>query len=134
VESVDKPGSVEGSHSSGTSLARCLKQPTREPCGPHVGGKPRCSPIWSCSGRGLPCHFRYRKRGALLPHHFTLTPDRNLGAVYFLWHFPWARAPQALPGVLSIGARTFLHPAHGRTATAWPTPAASLFNVTPDWL
>ena len=30
-------------------------------------------------------------------------------AVYFLWHFPWARAPQALPGTLSCGARTFLH-------------------------
>ena len=29
-------------------------------------------------------------------------------AVYFLWHFPWARALQALPGALSEGARTFL--------------------------
>ncbi len=29
-------------------------------------------------------------------------------AVCFLWHFPWACAPQALPGALSIGARTFL--------------------------
>jgi hypothetical protein len=35
-------------------------------------------------------------------------------AVYFLWHFPWARAPQALPGTLPDGARTFL-PAHGGT-------------------
>ena len=35
---------------------------------------PRCPPIWSCSGRGLPCHLRCRRRGALLPHHFTLTP------------------------------------------------------------
>lgn len=29
-------------------------------------------------------------------------------AVCFLWHFPWARAPQALPGTLPAGARTFL--------------------------
>ena len=29
-------------------------------------------------------------------------------AVYFLWHFPWACAPQALPGTLPCGARTFL--------------------------
>ena len=36
--------------------------------------EPRCPPIWSCSGRGLPCRLRYRRRGALLPHHFTLTP------------------------------------------------------------
>jgi hypothetical protein len=30
-------------------------------------------------------------------------------AVYFLWHFPWAHTPQALPGTLPYGARTFLH-------------------------
>jgi len=30
-------------------------------------------------------------------------------AVCFLWHFPSARAAQALPGALSCGARTFLH-------------------------
>ena len=29
-------------------------------------------------------------------------------AVYFLWHFPWTRVLQALPGALSEGARTFL--------------------------
>ena len=29
-------------------------------------------------------------------------------AVCFLWHWPWARAPQALPGTLPNGARTFL--------------------------
>lgn len=32
-----------------------------------------CLPILSCSRWGLPCHLRYRRRGALLPHHFTLT-------------------------------------------------------------
>ena len=47
----------------------------------------------------------YQSRGALLPHHFTLTSKL---AVYFLWHFPWACALQALPGALSDGARTFL--------------------------
>jgi len=30
-------------------------------------------PIWSCSVRGLACHLPYGKRGALLPHLFTLT-------------------------------------------------------------
>ncbi len=30
-------------------------------------------PIWSCSVWGLPCLRRYRRSGALLPHHFTLT-------------------------------------------------------------
>jgi len=49
------------------------------------------------------------RRGALLPHHFTLTARACAReAVYFLWHFPWAHAPQALPGTLLCGARTFL--------------------------
>ncbi|VFN07331.1 MAG: hypothetical protein BECKG1743D_GA0114223_113031 [Candidatus Kentron sp. G] len=71
--------------------------------------------IWSCSGWGLPCHPSYLGRGALLPHLFTLTclspVCLALGkkrAVYFLWHFPWTRVPQALPGTLPCGARTFL--------------------------
>ena len=31
-------------------------------------------PIWSCSVWGLPCPRHYWRSGALLPHHFTLTP------------------------------------------------------------
>jgi len=103
-EPADKPGSVVDSHSSGHCVAAGLKQPTRGPCGQHV-----CPPIWSCSGWGLPCHTCYQVRGALLPHHFTLTGPAETGsAVYFLWHFPWTRALQALPGTLPCGARTFL--------------------------
>jgi len=34
-------------------------------------------PIWSCSVRGFACHVRYRPRGALLPHLFTLTHLRS---------------------------------------------------------
>jgi len=67
-EPADKPGFVVDSHSSGHCVTAGLKRPTREPCGPHVS-----SPIWSCSGWGLPCHACYQPRGALLPHHFTLT-------------------------------------------------------------
>ena len=44
---------------------------------------------------------------------------RHLGGI-FLLHFPWARAPQALPGTVPYGARTFLH-VLAHTATAWPT-------------
>ena len=52
------------------------------------------------------CH----RRGALLPHLFTLTTHalRRRSAVCFLWHFPSAHAAQALPGTLPYGARTFL--------------------------
>ena len=51
----------------------------------------------------------YQSRGALLPHHFTLTQLLvSNQAVYFLWHFPSTHAAQALPGTLPYGARTFL--------------------------
>ncbi len=49
----------------------------------------------------------YHSRGALLPHPFTLTESKD-PAVYSLLHFPWAHAPQGLPGTLPYGARTFL--------------------------
>src|SRR5260221_1994998 len=35
-------------------------------------GELRAVPIRSCSRWGLPCRLRCRKRGALLPHRFTL--------------------------------------------------------------
>jgi hypothetical protein len=71
-EPADKPGSVEGSHSSGARVATRLKRPTRERRGPRHG-----SPTWPCSGWGLPCHQCYHRCGALLPHLFTLTPRRG---------------------------------------------------------
>jgi len=80
----------------------------------------RCSPIWSCSGRGLPCRVLLPVARCALTAPFH--PYRLAPAVYFLWHFPWARALQALPGALSEGARTFLRPL-ARTAIVWPTPA-----------
>ncbi len=36
-------------------------------------------PIWPCSRRGLPCRRRCRRRGALLPHPFTLTCPKTGG-------------------------------------------------------
>jgi len=35
-------------------------------------------------------------------------PAHTVLAVSFLWHFPWVRTLQALPGALPDGARTFL--------------------------
>ena len=51
---------------------------------------------------------------------------RRLGGI-FLLHFPWTRVPQALPGTMPCGARTFLHPvplAQAKAAAAWPTLGA----------
>ena len=66
--------SVDDDHSSRPGIARGLERPTRW----LRTGSPvswcSCHPIWSCSVRGFACHRRCRRRGALLPHLFTLTP------------------------------------------------------------
>src|SRR5690606_7255749 len=73
-------------------------------------------PIWPCSVRGLACHARYRTRGALLPHLFTLTGaspafrQERQQAVCFLCHFPSGCPDRGLPGALPCGVRTFLPP------------------------
>ena len=81
-KSACKPGSVVDNHSSGMHVAVHLKRPTREQRGPR-----QCSPIWSCSGWGLPCHGCYQPRGALLPHHFTLTGAEALRRYIFCGTF-----------------------------------------------
>ena len=69
-------GSRRDGHSSGTPVAGRLEQPTRatRPADWPRGAlqAPRIAPIRSCSRRGLPCRRRCRRRGALLPHPFTL--------------------------------------------------------------
>ncbi len=67
---------------------------------------PPAAPIRSCSRWGLPCRPRYRGRGALLPHRFTLACcERSISgrpepAVCFLWHFPWGRPRRRLAGTV----------------------------------
>ncbi len=57
MESAGKPGSVVGNHSSGTAVTGGLKRPTRESLRTRASTAKRWihSPIWSCSGWGLPC-------------------------------------------------------------------------------
>jgi hypothetical protein len=107
-ESACKPGSVENNHSSGTCVATGLKQPTRKARGPRVGSKLPAFPIWPCSGRGLPMPRPVARRAVRSYRTFSPLPAlADIGGC-FLWHFPSARAAQALPGVLPCGARTFL--------------------------
>ena len=77
-------------HSSGTGLAVRLSRPTR------VAGRKTpaahasmaaSTPIRPCSRWGLPCRRHCWKRGALLPHRFTLAGSEP-PAVCFLWHCP----------------------------------------------
>src|SRR2546429_3143082 len=134
-----KPGSVghrllaqaiRDGLSSGTTFARCLEQPTRtasltSPCGvlAFLSERPRVAvPIRSCSRCGLPCRFRCRSRGALLPHLFTLTapslipPPRagegGVGKRFVLCGTVPGVAPAGrYPAPYVDGARTFL-PGH----------------------
>ena len=52
--------------------------PETAPC--SRSEQPRAVPIRSCSRWGLPCRLRCRRRGALLPHRFTLTVPAILRA------------------------------------------------------
>ncbi len=81
--------------------------------------------MWPCFEWGLPCHFRYRKRGGLLLHRFTLTDwqfehlglrpkPQSESAVSFLLHSPRGHPHRALPGTLPYEARTFLPRANAR--------------------
>ena len=113
-----KPGSVgrranspRDGHSSGTPVARRLQQPTRTADRGHtIRAFARAAPIRSCSRWGLPCRFRCRKRGALLPHRFTLAAadTQRAAAVCSLWHCPWGCPRRTLSGTVCPGARTFL--------------------------
>ena len=121
---VYKPGSgwhanlrMRDGHSSGTPVARRLKQPTRT-AGSGLrprslrtcARKPRAVPIRSCSRWGLPCRRRYRRRGALLPHRFTLAAAKRYAPrrSVLCGTFPGLAPAGCYPAPFVHGARTFL--------------------------
>ncbi len=92
------------------------------PCGPHVAAKTPLASLFGLAPGGV-CRAADVATRAVRSYR-TISPlpsplARRLGGI-FLLHFPWARAPQALPGTVPCGARTFLH-VLAHTATAWPT-------------
>jgi hypothetical protein len=103
-------------HSSRTPVTRRLQQPTRTAVldidlrRQRSPAKPRAVPIRSCSRWGLPCRPRCRRRGALLPHLFTLTAaTRYAPRRYVLCGtFPRLAPAGRYPAPLVHGARTFL--------------------------
>ena len=104
-ESTDKPGSVVDSHSSGANVTACLQRPTRLQRGQRQGDLFGLAPSGVYPATAV-------TSSAVRSYH-TLSPlpvfaNESL-AVYFLRHFPQAYAPQALPGTLPFGARTFLY-------------------------
>src|ERR1700728_5075797 len=108
-------------------VAAQLWRPTRKPHVSHMCGRqaPRAS-LFGLAPGGV-CRAADVATRAVRSYR-TISPlpaplARHLGGI-FLLHFPWARAPQALPGTVPCGARTFLHPCRARTATVWPTRCA----------
>jgi hypothetical protein len=119
-------------HSSGTRLAARLTRPTRA-AERECPWRPRrlrvaapAAPIRSCSRWGLPCRPRYRGRGALLPHRFTLARSarrsRAVRAVCFLWHCPWGRPRRPLAGTVFPRSPDFPPPRGG----SYPPAAAAV--------
>ena len=128
MESADKPGSVVGNHSSGTAVTGGLKRPTRESLRTRAPTAKRWihSPIWSCSGWGLPC------RGVLPAARCALTAPfhpypASRGGIFSValsvgsrppgvtWH-PARRSPDFPPD----------HAARRDRAIAWPTPESTI--------
>ena len=89
VSRVLYPPPAGDGHSSGTPVTGRLVRPTRAAAAetrPRRRSRdPGAAPTWSCSRWGLPCRRRCRRRGALLPHPFTL-----------------ARWPKRAGGLLSV--------------------------------
>ena len=111
-ESADKPGSVVDNHPSGACVAARLERPTRKLLrAAGTGPKARVFPylVLLQVGFAVPSSVAtdavrsYRTLSPLPSPHCC-----GAWAVCSLLHFPWARAPQALPGTLPCGARTFL--------------------------
>jgi len=82
-ESAYKPGSVVSNHSSGRMSPYASSNLPGDNAG-HIN-----APLFGLAPSGVYlaavcCH----RRGALLPHLFTLTDAEFASAVYFLLHFP----------------------------------------------
>ena len=80
--------------------------------GPARLAAPRIAPIRFCSRRGLPCRRRCRRRGALLPHPFTLAGQAFAGGRRFAFcgAVPGVAPAGRYPAPCPHGARTFLRP------------------------
>ncbi len=106
------PGSVRGPVDklrprgrSSLSATRCRAAPAAYPGTRRAASS---SPVWPCSGRGLPRGSCHHDPGGLLHHPFTLPRTLRAEAVCSLWHCLADCSGWALPTVLPCGARTFL--------------------------
>ena len=89
-------------------LGRLLPNASCNQPGRRRGNSPSAIPIRFCSRWGLPCRLCYQKRGALLPHPFTLARSRKKRRFAFCGTFPRVAPAGSYPAPCLRGARTFL--------------------------
>ena len=105
-ELTDKPGSVVDNHSSAIHVTMYLKQPTRIQLRAATTDSYL---VLLRVGFTLPRSLPTTRCALTAPFHPYPSPMKvRIRAVYFLLHWPWVHTPQALPGTLPLGARTFL--------------------------
>ena len=121
-QSACKPGSVwrrasaTAIHLGRRLLGASCNQPGQRR-GPRLAQQAnpprRAAPIRFCSRWGLPCHLCHQRRGALLPHPFTLAAaGEPASAVCFLWHFPWGCPRRPLAATVDPWSPDFPPPQH----------------------
>ena len=129
---------IRDGHSSGTTFARCLEQPTRtasltSPCGVFAcANSPRCRPysvllpVWFAMPFPLP-DPRCALTAPFHPYFPSLIPPPQAGeswvgeAVRFLWHCPWGRPRRTLSGTVCRWSPDFpLQPPFGDCRSGRP--------------
>jgi len=120
-EPADKPGSVEGNHSSGTAVTGSLKRPTRKRRGPR-----HCFPIWSCSRWGLPSRSVLPPARCALtaPFHPYPATQRAVRRYIFCCTFRRLTPPRnyLAPCPVEPGLSSPQECHHSSAAIAWPAP------------
>jgi hypothetical protein len=112
--------------------ARCRARSSNQPG--SLGAKHPCltfakreTPIWSCSGWGLPCGRCYQNPGALLPHPFTLACEVALHRRFALCGTFPERKPESLRPAGVTRHPCFVEPglsSQGLPPTRLPGPLA----------
>ncbi len=134
VKLTDKPGSVVDSHSSRPAIAHWLKQPTRVQYGPYL-----VNPYLALLRVEFTVPRTVTSRAVRSYRTLSPLPDpacaghRRFALCCTGRGFP----PQALPGTLPYGARTFLPSARlppkgddDEAATVWSASARSIEGLT----
>ena len=106
----DGRGLRRDDHSSSPGITAGIERPTRKLGWTIRAACAARSPIWPCSVRGFACHLCCQRRGALLPHLFTIAAGSCLpGSCVF--SVPLVRRvapPGCYPAHCPGGVRTFL--------------------------